>query len=484
MALFNLKLAPGEHLQPLSYNIKHTFRLFWPIFLGQLANTSMSVVDTIMAGIAGTVELSGVAIGGSFYMPAVLFLIGLTVALQSIIAQMRGGGKIDQIPFTMHYTTVVCLIISVVMGLVVMNLAYIYEFFPDIDRQMIKVAHGYLIAIGFGMPGFALFNILRAYWEGLGQTMPTLVFGFICLFLNIPLNYIFIFGLGPIPAFGGVGCGIATTLTIYITIIFMFIFIKKHKMFKNCRIYTQKYPVKWQDVKAFLVYAFPLAISTTIEVACFSLVAVLLSVFGAIVVASHSIALNVSGMLFMLPLALSSATTIRVGEAMGARHWCRAWQASKATLYLGLIIYIVSFIGLFLLREDIISLYSNDPAVMDLAKVLLLFCCIYMFPDTFQVLMIGILRGFKDSHTIFVITIVAYWLVGMPIGYILGYGLLGEPMQAQGFWIGFICSLSSASLMYIIRVVYIFKNQKLPKSMIIEEQLEQAKKREESSLGA
>lgn len=460
---FNDELVPSY-----AHDIKRTFKLFWPIFLGQIATTAMSVVDTVMSGIAGPVQLAGVAIGASFYWPAVLFLVGMSLAIQPTVAQLRGAGQSHLIARKMHLATVIILITSILIGVIVCMLPLFYKLMPNVDKEMVRVGQGYLIAVAAGMPGFAMFNILRGYWEGLGNTLPSSIFGIIALLLNIPLNYIFIFGKFGAPELGGIGCGVATTITIYITVVFMFIYIKKAKYYEKYRIYEQSFPIKWAEVKEFLQFGLPLALSTTIEVTCFSLVALLLSPFGPITVASHSIAMNVSGIVFMIPLAIASATTIRVGEAMGAGHWKRAHRTTMGAMILGLFFYVLSFVTLYFGSDLIISQYTDDPQVFTLGTILLMYCTAYLFPDGLQVISIGVLRGFKDSKTIFVITIISYWIVGMPIGYTLAYGLIVDtPMEAQGFWIGFICALTCASILYVSRIVYLFKKRVLPRTFVL-----------------
>lgn len=460
-----LTSARVEVVPPFFTDVKHTFRLFWPIFLGQLFSTSLGVVDTVMAGAAGTVELSGVAIGASFYLPAVLFLIGMTLAIQPTVAHLRGAGKSHEIASKLHLSTVTILIASVIVGVIVSLLPLIYNFLPNIDRDMVRVAQGYLWAIALGMPACGMFSILRGYWEGLGNTLPTLVFGFVALMINIPLNYVFIFGKLGMPALGGIGCGVATTITMYITVTIMLVYIQKAKFYERFRIYRQWFKLDGAEVKKFLKFSLPLAFSTTIEVTCFSLVALLLSPFGPQVVSAHAVAINVSGLLFMVPLSIGSSITIRVGEAMGAMHWNRARRSVMGAFALGIFFYLICMVGIILFHKQIIELYSSDPAVIPLAVVLLIFGIVYLLPDTVQVIAIGVLRGFKDSKTIFVITIISYWVVGMPVGYILGYGIIGEPMAAQGFWIGFICALSTACVLYLTRIAFIFKRHIIPSSL-------------------
>ncbi len=449
----------------LPEEMRRLFKLFWPIVLGQLAQTSMGVVDTVMAGAAGTEQLGGVAVGASFFWPAVLFLVGLSIAISPITAQLRGAGLTGKIPQKLHCATVICLIASVLVAALEVMMPAVYRLMPNTDPVMIKVATGYLIAVAVGIPGFTAFNILRSYWEGLGHTLPTFVFGLIALCLNIPLNYIFIFGKLGAPALGGIGCGVATTVTIYVTVILMLIYVKKAPFFANCRLYARLYPLKKQEISDYLKLGLPLGLSITAEVACFSLVAFLLTPFGAQMVAAHSIAMNLSGLLFIFPLSLGSAATVRVGAALGGGSWERAARTVHGSLSLGLVIYAV-FVALVLLNRDlIVHCYTKDEAVFAIASILLIINCGYFLADSIQAICLGILRGFKDSRTIFIITVFSYWGVGMPLGLILCYGAVTQPFEVYGFWIGFFASLSLCAICYALRIRYLFSRKILPKAM-------------------
>ncbi len=452
------KIANGHYVRKL-------LKLFFPIIFGQLAQTSMSVVDTIMAGAAGTVELSGVAIGASFFNPALFALIGLTLAIQPVIAQLRGSGRRDLISQRMQSAFIVCMSCAVLMALALCFVHLLYEFIPA-DPDMIRVATGYLYATAAGIPGIIFFNILRSYCEGLGNTMPTLFFGFICLALNIPLNYIFIFGKFGAPALGGIGCGVATSLTLYIAALLLFIYLKVARFNHDCRILSKYYDFSFEECRNFFRLALPLALSSAIEIACFSIAALILSPFGPIVVAAHSIAINVSGLFFMVPMSLAMAATIKVGEYIGAGNWERTEAFTKSAYKVNFVLYALSFTVMILFCHEIAELYSGDNQVIDLAAGLLILCSVYMLPDSIQMMSIGILRGFKDSKTIFIVSLFAYWVIGTPLGYLLSWGALGLPqLKAQGIWIGFIFGLTTSAVIYVVRIIKLFRSRKLPKGM-------------------
>ena len=457
--------APVKKLAQRTFfaQIVHTLSLFLPLFMGQLAATSMGVVDTVMAGAAGTLELSGVAIGSSIFWPSELFVVGMALAIHPLIANLVGNGQLYKVALRMQVATVCTLACAAIIGVIIMLVPLVYRMFPSVDQDMVSIGQGYLIAVGLAMPGFAMFNVLRAYWEGLGKTGPTLMFGCMALVLNIPLNYIFIFGHLGMPALGGVGCGVATALSIYFTVIGMLFYVKKSPAFAKVRIYQRWEPMTWSQCWSFLKLSLPLGIAGMIETLCFSLVAIMLSPFGPVVVASHTIAMNVSGLLAIVPIALSSTASIEVGEAMGTNSWSHARKRALSSTSLAVAFYVIGASVLFFMGEQIAALYSDDAEVLLLAPVLMMYCVVFFFPETLQVMAIGILRGFKDSRTIFLVTIVAYWIVGMPIGYSLGYGYLGDALEgAEGFWLGFIFSLTCASVLLGGRLLYLFIKEKNP----------------------
>lgn len=457
--------APVKKLAQRTFfaQIVYTLSLFLPLFMGQLAATSMGVVDTVMAGAAGTLELSGVAIGSSIFWPSELFVVGMALAIHPLIANLVGNGQLYKVALRMQVATVCTLACAAIIGVIIMLVPLVYRMFPSFDQDMVSIGQGYLIAVGLAMPGFAMFNVLRAYWEGLGKTGPTLMFGCMALLLNIPLNYIFIFGHLGMPALGGVGCGVATALSIYFTVIGMLFYVKKSPAFAKVRIYQKWEPMTWSQCWSFLKLSLPLGIAGMIETLCFSLVAIMLSPFGPVVVASHTIAMNVSGLLAIVPIALSSTASIEVGEAMGTNSWSHARKRALSSTSLAVAFYVIGASVLFFMGEQIAALYSDDAEVLLLAPVLMMYCVVFFFPETLQVMAIGILRGFKDSRTIFLVTIIAYWIVGMPIGYSLGYGYLGDALEgAEGFWLGFIFSLTCASVLLGGRLLYLFIKEKNP----------------------
>ncbi|MGL4716704.1 MAG: MATE family efflux transporter, partial [Aeromonas sp.] len=316
---------------------------------------------------------------------------------------------------------------------------------------------GYLHAILWGLPAFALFQVLRNFSEGLSHTMPTMVIGFVGLAVNIPANYIFIHGHFGMPKLGGVGCGVATTIVLWAMLLAMILYVKISPHFSKISLFSQLAPPNGSRIWRLFRLGFPIAMAIFCEVTLFTVVALILAPFGAEIVASHQIALNFSGLVFMLPLSIGVGVTIRVGHSIGEGQPQHARVAARTGLMLGVAVAVLTAALTILLREQIAAIYTQDQQVISLAVLLLFLAAIYQISDSIQVVAAAALRGYKDTKAIFYITIVAYWGLGLPTGMILGLtDWLVPRMGPQGFWIGFIVGLTGAALMLGYRLRYIY----------------------------
>ncbi len=438
---------------------KVQLKLFIPFLLGQLCSCLMGTVDMLMAGLAGTEDISGVAVACSFYWPAYMFLAGLAYGITPITSHLLASGENLSLEKRLFNALMVCTIIGVGLALLLALSPLIFLLVPA-DEKMILVATDYLYFVSLSLPFTVVFNVLRSYSEGLGVTKPTLFFGVLQLILNIPLNYIFIFGMYGMPRLGGVGCGLTSCFINILCAFMIIIYIKKAPVYKKFGINLSIQKLETSLVKAYLKLATPIGISRTLEVACFSLAAVILSPLGPTIVAAHSITLNVSSLIFMIPLSLCMTATIRTASNLGIESFAKAQISLKITTLINLSLFVVYALVLFFFREQIAALYSKDPKVIALASALMLLNCFYLFPDSIQAMLTGVLQGFKDTKIIMLNTTIAYWLIGVPVGFVLAYGYLGLPkLEAFGIWTGFLCALTFSAIVYALRVRYLFKHK-------------------------
>ncbi|GJA55095.1 MATE family efflux transporter [Aeromonas caviae] len=435
---------------------KQLVRLASPILVAQVAQIAMNFVDTVMAGQVSAVDLAAVSVASSFWLPIILLVQGIIMALTPIVSQLNGARKQDEVRPAAHQGFWLALIVTPI-AMVALYFSPLALQFMDVDPVMAAKTAGYLHAILWGLPAFVMFQVLRNFSEGLSHTMPTMVIGFVGLAVNIPANYIFIHGHFGMPKLGGVGCGVATAIVLWAMLLAMIVYVKCSAHFKRINLFAQLARPNGSRIWRLFRLGFPIAMAIFCEVTLFTVVALMLAPFGAETVASHQIALNFSSLVFMLPLSIGVGVTIRVGHNIGEGQPDQARVAARTGLMLGMGVAAATAALTVLLRDPIAGIYTDDLQVIGLAATLLFFAAIYQISDSVQVVAAAALRGYKDTQAIFYVTIVAYWGLGLPTGMILGLTDWVVPrMGPQGFWIGFIVGLTSAALMLgaRLRVIY------------------------------
>lgn len=424
-----------------------------PVILAQVAQTAMGFVDTVMAGGYSATDMAAVAIGTSIWLPAILFGHGLLLALTPVVAQLNGSGRRDRIAHQIRQGFWLAGMVSVLIMVVLWNAGYIIGSMHNIDPVLAEKAVGYLRALLWGAPGYLFFQVARNQCEGLAKTKPGMVMGFIGLLVNIPVNYIFIYGHFGMPELGGIGCGVATAAVYWVMFFSMISFVRKARSMRDIRSPAGFTPPDWNVVKRLVQLGLPIALALFFEVTLFAVVALLVSPLGIIDVAGHQIALNFSSLMFVLPMSLAAAVTIRVGFRLGQGSTLDAQTAARTGIAVGVCMAMCTALFTVLMREQIALLYNDSPAVVALAAHLMLLAAVYQISDSVQVIGSGVLRGYKDTRSIFFITFIAYWVLGLPSGYVLALtDLVVEPMGPAGFWMGFIIGLTSAAVMMMLRM--------------------------------
>ncbi|KAB7688116.1 MATE family efflux transporter [Plesiomonas shigelloides] len=447
-------------MQRYRLEAKSLLKLAIPVLIAQVAQTSMGFIDTVMAGKVSAADMAAVAVASSIWLPAILFGHGLLMALTPVIAQLNGSGRRDRIGHKVRQGFWLSWIISIPIMLVLYGSRIIVEQM-DIDPHLTDLTVRYLQVIMWGVPGYLMFAVLRSFNEGLSKTKPGMVIGFVGLLINIPVNYIFINGKFGAPALGGVGCGVATTIVYWSMFLMMLYYVTRARSYRDLKAFDSWEKPESKTLVKLARLGFPIAMAMFFEVTLFAVVALLISPLGTTMVAGHQIAMNFSAMVFMLPLSMGIAVTIRVGHRLGEKSPDDARVAAITGLVVGFTLAMSTAILTILFRESIANIYNSDPQVIHVAMQLMVFAGIYQCSDSIQVVGSGVLRGYKDTRAIFVITFISYWLIGLPIGYVLGRtNYLVPAMGAHGFWIGFISGLTTAALLFLTRIRWLQRQDK------------------------
>ena len=429
-----------------------------PILLAQVAQNSMGLVDTIMAGRVSAADMAAISVGASIWFPLLLFGHGLLLALPPTISYLNGSGKRDRIAHQVRQGLWIVAGCCIPLGLLIYH-SDIVILSMDMEAKLADITIRYLRAMLFGLPAYLLMINFRCLSDGIAKTKPAMIITSFGLMLNIPLNYILIYGKFGMPAFGAVGCGIATAIVNWAMCLMMILYSKRARNQRDLKVFEKiiEKP-NFATLTKLLKLGFPIAIALCCEVALFALTSLFLSPLGADVVASHQITLNTSSFIFMLPMSLGMAATILVGQYLGEKAPNKAKQVSYAALIVGLSLTLFTALLTILLREQIAMIFVKNVDVIAMAGSLLILAALYQFSDTVQVISSGVLRGYKDTQAILFITLFCYWIIGMPLGYTLAMTDFIVPhLGAQGFWIGFVASLTTAALLLIYRMINLQK---------------------------
>lgn len=443
---------------------KSLLKLTYPILIAQLIQNLMGFVDIVMAGRVSATDLAAVAIANSIWLPLILTVYGLIMALAAIVSQLSGAKKYQEIVEQTYQTAWIAMALGILLIIIYYLFTPVISPLITMEANLETLMLDYLRFIVWGAPGYCLYLVLRNYSEGLSHTKPTMIISIIGLLINIPANYIFIYGKFGVPAYGGAGCGIATAIVYWAMLISMLVYCYYSDFLKKSNIFSAFYMPVWREMKNILILGIPIALSLLFEVSLFAIVAIILVPFGSEVVASHQVALNFTGLIFMIPLSIAMATTIKVGYALGNNDIDQARSYTWHATILGLLIACFTAFITVVYKTEIASIYSTDKPVIELAASLMLLGAVYQFSDTIQVVAAGALRGYKDTKSILYITFISYWLIGLTVGLVLGITNWVVPkMGPYGFWIGFIVGLTFAAIFLAWRL------------RIIQERLQQAK---------
>lgn len=436
-----------QTISPARQEARQLALLIGPILVTQLSQAAYGFIDTVMAGQVSPLDLAAVAIGSSIWLPLILLVSGILMATTPLVAEAWGARRLHDIPATVHQALWLAVFIGILGFFLLRHISPLFALL-DVPPRLHDMTQRYLLGISWGLPAVALFAVLRCYCEGLGRPLPIMVISVLGLLINTFLNYVLIYGHFGAPALGGPGCGWATGITMWCTLAMLLAYVLLSPYFHNVRLLHEKSAPHWQAIRNFLALGIPIGVAIFFEVSVFCVIAVLISPLGEQIVAGHQIALSVTSLTFMVPLSLAICMTIRIGHAYGRRDVDAISLTRRVGLRAMVLIGIISASCIILGRHGITAIYTQDPAVRALAATLLLYAGTYQLFDALQVGAAGALRGLQDTRSPMLITLLAYWVAALPLGYTLGLTLLlGDKLGPQGFWTGLVVGLLIACVL-------------------------------------
>lgn len=416
-----------------------------PILVAQIAQMANGVIDTVMAGHASAEDLAAVGIGSAIWMPVFLFFMGILTALQPIISGYNGARQTDRIMPATWQGLYIGAVSAVLMILLVVNIGPAFRLL-NLDPHTADIADGYLDAFAWGVPFMLVMVALRGLTDGLGHTRVIMAFSVLGTLINLPLNWMLIYGKFGLPELGGIGCGWATSISNVIAAFAMVTYLNRSPVYRQFHLIADWARPDPDNLRYILRIGLPIGFTIFVEASMFCVIALFIAPLGPVVVAGHQIALNVTSLTFMVPLSIGMALTLRIAFLVGSGTPNTAHLLSRSSLILAGLTALIFATTLFVFAGPISSLYTSDPDVQRVTTVLLKFAAAFQIVDVIQVTCISALRGYKDNRIPMFIMLFSFWGIGLPLGYALTFtDLIVDAMGAAGFWAGITAGLASAA---------------------------------------
>ncbi|MBR9978914.1 MAG: MATE family efflux transporter [Bacteroidetes bacterium] len=431
----------------IGQHIRQTSILALPVAIGQLGHVMLGVADSIMVGRLGEVPLAAASLGHSIFVLLMVFAVGICGAITPLTAIADGRDDPDQAGIVFRQGLLVNTVIAVLLVLVAWVLADTLSLMKQ-PPAVVSEAIPYLRIMGFSFIPMMMFFSLRNFIEGLSFTKPAMVIMLLANLVNVFGNWVLIYGKFGLPALGLTGAGYSSLMVELFSVTALLLYVIRSRHFRRFQPLLRYRGINRPVISRLLRLGLPSGMQYLFEAGSFTFSAIMMGWLGATALAAHQIALNLASVTFMVTLGIAHAATIRVGNAFGKGNGIALRRAGFAAVLMGMSLMAVAALTFIVLRHVLPTLYIDDPAVIALASQLLILAALFQLSDGMQVVGHGILRGITDVTIPMLIAMVAYWGIGIPVGYYLAFVAGWGP---EGVWMGFVAGLTTAALCFVFR---------------------------------
>jgi MATE family multidrug resistance protein len=430
-------------------------KLAIPVAIGQLGHVMLGVIDSIMVGQLGTVPLAAASLVNSLFILILILGIGMSLAITPLVAYAQGAGKSEECGIILRQALLINIVFSIVLSALVLITAELIHFLDQPD-QVVFEAKSYFQILSISILPFMIFQTYRQFIDGLSDTKPAMYVAISANIINVIGNWIFIYGNLGVQAMGLDGAGISTFLTRVFMAASIMLFVINSKKFKEFDPSLKFRKINFPVIRKIVKLGIPTGFQYFFEVAAFSFSAVMIGWIGSIELAAHQIAISLASITYMISLGISAAATIKVGNFYGKRQTDEVVKSGKASLII--VSLVMGFFGIcFIILKDLLpSFYISEISVISTASTLLIVAAFFQISDGLQAVGLGILRGILDVKIPMIITFIIYWMVGIPIGYLLGFVF---EMGVAGIWLGLLLGLTLAAIIFTLRFYRLVKSK-------------------------
>lgn len=425
-----------------------TARLAIPIILGEIAQMSLHLIDTAMVGAVSYVQLAAASLVFNVMNIPFVIGIGITISVSQMVSMAQGQFDGQKVSHYFFNGFILCACFSLLIAAVLFGSKNIFHSLGQ-DEEVVSYAVPFMNFIGLSISPMILFMTLKQFTDGLEYTKTAMFISLAGLPLNIFLNWLLIFGNLGFPRLELLGAGWATLITRTLMFLALGYVVLRHKLFaRYIAVSKHQWKLKVKTLKELLHIGIPSSMQLGMESGVFAVSGIIIGTIGAVEQAAHQIALSCASLTFMVSLGLSQAASIRVSNAFGAKNFPKITLIGKSALLTALCYGTFCALLFTIFRNQLPGLFNDDPRVVEMAAYLLLFASIFQISDSTQAVGSGILRGLKDVKIPTVFIAIAYWVIGLPVGYLITFHWGWGP---SGIWTGLTTGLSLASLFLIGR---------------------------------
>jgi len=425
---------------------KSFLKLAVPMFGSQVALQLIGINSVIQSGNYSSEVLAGILMANGLYWPLMFGLGGVIFFVTPMVAQLFGANKLKEIgPLVRQAMWLVIPIVLFIM--ILLGQASKLLVFVGVEEGIIKHTDEYLSMFIFAIPPIMLSQPLRSLSEGITRPRPIMYINIGMLVMAVIGNYCFIYGNWGFPEMGARGAGLSAIIGTWTALFTLIFYVWWSKNYKSTEFFSRFDWPSLRVIKDILRGGIPLGLSNFFEIGMFSGSTLILGSLGSQVVAAHGIALNIGGLLFMVPMSIGLAAAVRVGNKVGEQDFKGARYSSFYAVKFGSSLGLINSFVLLLFAELIVSsIFTDDQAVISIAVVLLMFAALFQVADAVAMCGMGSLRGYKDTFGPMLIVFVAYWIIGLPFGYSLAVtDTWAVTLGAAGMWSGMCIGLIIAA---------------------------------------
>jgi MATE family multidrug resistance protein len=431
-------------------HLRATLALGLPLIGSHVAQFSISLTDAMMLGWYDVAALAGEVLGGSLFFVLFIMGSGFAWAVMPMVATAAGSGEEAQV----RRVTRMGLWMSVGFGLMSLPLFLVSErLFLQAGQapEVAALAQRYLTIAGFGIVPALVVMVLKGYLAALERARIVLWVTLAAVAVNALGNYALIFGHWGLPELGIRGAALSSIMVNLVSMAALVAYAiratPEHALFQRL------WRPDWEAFGRVFRLGWPIGLTSLAEVGLFAASSVMMGWLGTLALAAHGIALQIASVVFMVHLGLSNAATIRAGRALGLDDRIGLRRGAGAALILSAIAVALTIVLFLAVPGPLIALFldpdsTDRDAVIALGTGFLAAAALFQLADAAQVMALGLLRGVQDTRAPMVMAGISYWLVGMPIGYFLGFGL---DWGGIGVWLGLASGLALAALLMMSR---------------------------------